>query len=177
MENHPNQSIAVKNLQRYLRQIAFEEKSFTPPPVDGIFASQTEQALRDYQRSRGLPVTGYADQETWERLYADYRASLARNSPPRPISVFPLEPDGYVMRDGSIGFAVTAVQAMLRELQHARMELANIQITGIYDAQTKDAVRLFQRYSGLPIDGLVGLLTWNALADQYNRLFSLAGEE
>ncbi len=177
MSNHSNESAAVQNLQRYLRQIALDEETFSPPPIDGIFASATEQALRDFQRTRGLPVTGSADQATWERLYGDYRASLSRNSPPRQISVFPLEPDGYMLTDGSIGLAVSAVQAMLRELQHARQELENVQITGTYDAQTADAVRVFQAYSQLPIDGLVGLLTWNAIADQYNRLFTSARDE
>ena len=177
MSNHPNEPAAVAQLQRYLRQIAFDEEIFPAPPIDGIFASATEEALRAYQQSRGFPVTGNADQETWERLYADYRASLSRNSPPRTIAVFPLEPDGYVLTDGSIGFAVSAVQAMLRELQHARQELEAVQITGIYDPQTADAVRVFQGYSQLPIDGLVGLLTWNAIADQYNRLFTSARDE
>ena len=177
MSNHPNEPAAIENLQRYLRQIALEEGGFPPPPIDGIFASVTEQALRDFQRTRGIPVTGTADQATWERLYQDYRASLSRNSPPRPIAIFPHDPDNYALTDGSIGLAVSAVQAMLRELQHARQELESVQITGIYDAQTADAVRVFQAYNFLPIDGLVGLLTWNAIADQYNRLFTSARNE
>ena len=84
MTNHQNYPAAVTNLQRYLRQLSYDEASIPPPPVDGIFEDATVAALREFQRLRGFPVTGQADQETWDRLYADYRASLAKNSPPPP---------------------------------------------------------------------------------------------
>ena len=139
--------------------------------MDGIFDDATERALSDYQALRGLPVTGIADQETWERLYADYRASLARRSPPRQISVFYPEPEDYVIGEGSVGFAVYALQYMLSELRHAYIELEGIEPTGVYDEATANAVRFFQRVSRLPDEGGVGMMTWNELADRYNTLF------
>ena len=172
MIDHPNTAFAVENLQRYLRQLSFDEPSIPRVPIDGIFESQTEAALREFQRLRSLAITGVADQETWDRLYQDYRISLAKNSPPRPILIFPLEPVGYVMLPGSIGWGVSVLQGMLRELHHHDMELQNVEPTGVYDGQTEAAVRLFQEKNRLPIDGGVGLLTWNTLADQYNALFS-----
>lgn len=164
-------------MQRYLRQLSYGEPSIPAPPVDGIFETQTTDSLREFQRLRGLPVTGSADLDTWERLYADYRGALAYNSPPRQISVFPLDPQGYVLTAGSGGFAVAAVQHMLRELHHSYSDLANVMTTGIYDEQTVEAVRRFQELNNLPIDGNVGLLTWNDIADQYNTLFSKTGDE
>lgn len=177
MNYHPNYAPAVENLQRYLRQLSFAEENIPTPPIDGIFESRTEEALREYQRSRGFPVTGSADQETWERLFADYRGSLASNSPPRGISVFPLDPSGYVLGTESVGFAVSALQHMLRELHFNYSALNDLPVTGIYDAPTVTAVRAFQSGNGLPVDGLVGLLTWNAIADQYNALFSRTNQE
>jgi len=61
MNDHPNQAPAVENLQRYLRQLSYDQPEIPAPPIDGIFESQTEEALRQFQRSRGLPVTGSAD--------------------------------------------------------------------------------------------------------------------
>lgn len=176
MNEHENQAVATENLQRYLRQLSFWE-AITPPPIDGIFDDATERSLSDYQRVRGLPVTGMADQETWERLYADYRASLARHSPPRQISVFYLEPEGYVIGEGSVGFAVYALQYMLSELRHSYIGLENVTPTGVYDQATADAVRLFQRESRLPDEGGVGMMTWNELADRYNTLFASTRDE
>lgn len=36
--------------------------------LDGIFGSATEQAVRNYQRSRGLPVDGIIGCNTWRSL-------------------------------------------------------------------------------------------------------------
>ena len=177
LNSHQNHAPAVENMQRYLRQLSYDEPTIPAPPIDGIFESRTENALREFQRLRGFPVTGSANRTTWDRLYADYRAALAFNSPPRQISVFPLEPTGYVMVSGSGGFAVAAVQHMLLELHHHYSELSDVIVTGIYDEQTVNAIRTFQKKSGLPVDGNVGLLTWNALADQYNILFSRTTDE
>ena len=177
MTEHPNYSDAVANLQRYLRQLAYWEKSIPQPPVDGVWESRTEAALREYQRLRGLPVTGRADFETWERLYADYRASLAAHSPPRQASIFPIYPENYVITEGSTGFAVTALQYMLSELRHSYAYLENLVISGVYDGQTANAVQRFQAENGIFGESGVGLATWNAITDQYNTLFRTSNEE
>ena len=131
MNNHPNHSAATRDLQRYLRQLSYTEPTIPPPPIDGIFDTRTTEALQSFQRLRGLNATGVADELTWELLYAAYRAALSANSPPLMIAVFPPDPLGYVIGIGSIGFPVTALQYMLRELQHSYSELADVVICDI----------------------------------------------
>ena len=177
MNNHPNHAAATRDLQRYLRQLSFEEPSIPPPPVDGIFDTRTTDSLRAFQRLKGLAATGIADADTWELLYADYRASLAAGSPARMIAVFPSEPPGYAMEIGTSGFAVTALQYMLRELQHSYSALADVAQTGVYDEQTANAVRILQKSALLPMTGKVDLLTWNTVADAYNVLFASVADE
>ncbi|MBQ9805736.1 MAG: peptidoglycan-binding protein [Clostridia bacterium] len=177
MTDHPNYTLATQNLQRYLRQLSYDELTIPPVPIDGIFESRTEEALREFQRLRGFPVTGSADQETWERLYADYRASLALNSPPRAILVFPLEPPSYVLDMGSRGFPVLALQYMLLELHQNYLPLVRVELTGEFDGQTANAVRVFQSLNQLPANGAVGQMTWDTIADQYNVLFLRQGVE
>lgn len=177
MNDHPNHAAATEKLQRYLRQLAFFEPSIPPPPIDGIFDTRTADALIAFQQLRGLDDTGIADAETWELLYADYRASLAATAPPRSVSVFPTEPLGYVLGMGSVGFPVTVLQHMLRELQHSHRELADVAQTGVYDEQTANAVRTLQTASLLPVTGAVDLLTWNTIADAYNDLFASVADE
>ena len=167
---HPNYMPAVQNLQRYLRQLAFFEEAIPQPAVDGIFGAITEDALRAFQRSRGLPATGRADPVTWEWLYRDYRASLAKNSPPRTVTVFPLSPIGYAFSLGSGGAAVTVLQQMLRELHTRYVFLSDVEATGEYDEQTEQAIRLFQSQNGIKPSGNTDQITWNALADQFNAL-------
>jgi peptidoglycan hydrolase-like protein with peptidoglycan-binding domain len=177
MPEYPSNAVAIENLQRYLRRLSFGEPSIPDPPVDGIFDTRTEDALREFQRLRGLPITGRADAETWERLYDDYRAALALGTLPRRVSLFPSNPNGYRFTSGDQGFAVTALQYMLRELQADHREFADLPLSGVYDADTAEAIRVFQRKNGFPIDGEVGLLTWNALTDQYNVLFFRAEQD
>lgn len=173
MTEHENYPTAVENLQRYLRQLSFEEgEDIFTPPLDGVFEADTERSLRDFQRSRGIAETGSADRQTWELLYAAYRASLAGKTPPRSLDIFPRFPSGYRMRVGTRSFAVLVLQYMLGELHAIYGEMADVAQTGVYDEATARAVREFQRANRIPQTGEVDLLTWNLLADQYNLLFT-----
>ena len=40
-ENKPYEKQAITNLQRYLRQLPYEDAAITRPPVDGIFEKVT----------------------------------------------------------------------------------------------------------------------------------------
>jgi lipoprotein-anchoring transpeptidase ErfK/SrfK len=49
-------------------QIALGRRAFSCGPIDGVFGAQSEAALRAWQESRGLPVTGRLDPATRELL-------------------------------------------------------------------------------------------------------------
>lgn len=168
---HPNERDAITNLQRYLRQLHFSEPEIPQPPIDGIFESATEESLRAFQRSRGLPPTGRADQITWELLFEAYRAALVSALFPSSVDLFPVHPRGYALTVGDRGLAVNALQYALQELQHTYGTEFPTPITGIYTEETRDAVVAFQRWNGLPGTGITDLLTWNRIMDQYNSLF------
>lgn len=167
--NHPNYSPAVANLQRYLRQLAYHTPEIRQVPVDGIFESATQAALADYQQFAGLPVTGAADALTWERLYADYLASVAYYAPPVPVNLFARTPVGYHMDTGAVGADVAALQYMLGQLS-LLYPLTPPAVTGRYDQESADAVRDFQALVTLPVTGRVDILTWNAVTDRFNAL-------
>ncbi len=171
MTKHANYPTAVRNLQAYLRQLSHAGEDITMPPLDSIFESNTEQALRDFQRTRGLEETGVADLETWELLYAAYRASLAERTIPQSVDLFPRFPLGFRLRMGARSFTVSALQYMLSELEALYGGMEQISISGIYDTATADAVGEFQRVNLLPVTNEVDLLTWNLIADQHNLLF------
>ena len=172
MPERNNESAAIRNLQRYLRQLSYDEESIKAPPIDGVFASDTRDALRSFQSLKGLPVTGVADQETWELLYALYRASLARNSPPRTVAIFPRTPENYELRVGSEGAVVMLLQYMLSELTRDYSDLGDLTPSGVYDTPTENAVTTFQSHNVLRKNGKVDRETWNQIADQYNSLFT-----
>lgn len=158
---------ARRNLQRYLRQLAYFDNSIPFVPIDGNVGSDTTDAIRAYQARRGLPVTGVADQETWEALYEDYLLSLEEESPPSPFSPFPSNPKDYALKLGDKGFPVSAVQHMLEEIS-VFYPISPVEITGIYDDATRDAISEVQTRYLLPVTGETDKLTWNALVRLYN---------
>ena len=173
MTPHENQREAIRNLQRYLRQLAYFDETIGEVPIDGLFDKATEEGLRAFQRGEGLAPTGRADQETWERLFAAYKSSLAERQAPARIAQFPRLPERYTVEVGETQFLVRIIQNALQELAIIYDDLGEVPQSGFYDEDTAAAVRLFQKKHGLPQTGAVDLATWNALADAYNRNFDL----
>ena len=169
MPKSTSYSPAVANLQRYLRQLAYHTPELLQVPVDGIFESATRDALLAYQRLVGLPETGVADKDTWDRLYADYQSSVEYYAPPTPVALFLRSPVGYYIDQGAVGIDVAALQYMLGELS-LLYPLSPPKITGTYDKESADAVSAFQALVMLPVTGLVDILTWNAVTDRFNAL-------
>ena len=172
MTQHQNEPVAVKNLQRYLRRLSYHVPSITAPPIDGIFESDTRRALREFQAWQSLPITGIADRETWDMLYAAYRASIGENTPPRTIAFFPFGEPKTVLSIGNREFVTTVLQYMLQELSSLYTPMTAVDLSGVYDEKTALAVRDFQQKNRLPDTGSTDAPTWNAIADQYNILFA-----
>jgi peptidoglycan hydrolase-like protein with peptidoglycan-binding domain len=62
------------------------------------------------------------------------------------------------VNDGDVGAEVTAAQYLLSE------QAVNNHVTGLFDAETKTAIRQFEaRFPAVPDDGILGPLTWSEL--------------
>ncbi len=57
-----------------------------PGGADGVFGSATQNAVRQFQTNRGLPITGVVDTRTWEALGLHIDDATTRPG----ISVFPM---------------------------------------------------------------------------------------
>ena len=55
-------------LLQYILRGLNAEYGLGPVPLDGIYGSATEAAVRRFQALCGLPVTGRAERATWRRL-------------------------------------------------------------------------------------------------------------
>jgi Putative peptidoglycan binding domain len=51
-------------------QERLKDAGFNPGPADGQLGAQTKEAIREYQKSHGLPQTGQLDEPTRELLLA-----------------------------------------------------------------------------------------------------------
>jgi peptidoglycan hydrolase-like protein with peptidoglycan-binding domain len=53
----------VREVQEQLKTAGFD-----PGPIDGVMGPQTQKALKEFQKSKGLEETGRVDQETRQAL-------------------------------------------------------------------------------------------------------------
>ena len=163
---------AIENIQRYLRHLSFHDDRLGEQgsvPLDGIWDSATRNALIKFQQSRGLPVTGTVDRATWDILKAEYDASVAQNSPPAALSLFPRYPQGFEIKKGDRGFLTDTVQYLLEQLERL-YHFPNYTASGVFDELTEAYVRDFQKRNLINPTGNVDRETWDAMAVQHNLL-------
>jgi len=135
---HGDEGDAVSQAQRALRR--------TPNltlDVDGIFGPLTETATKDFQKQIGLPVTGVVDGATWQALPTGL---------PMPV-----------LRLGAKGDAVRNLQTILTMGAYDLWKTTPQGIDGSFGSNTEASVRAFQTWARMPVDGIVGMQTWNAL--------------
>jgi len=121
----------VRRLQRILVMI----KLLDYRGIDGIFGANTETAVKDFQQGRGLHVDGIVGPATWGALPAD-----------------PLTP---LLTSGDTGDPVRRLQNGL-----TKYGVDPGHVDGIFGPRTEQAVRAYQGDRGVPVDGIVGDLTW-----------------
>ncbi len=160
----------IFDLQTFLRRIQQSEGSAAPLVPDGIFGAQTAAAVREYQQQHCLPVTGIADQRTWNAIYASYAALIAADALPMQTAFFPPESD-TVLKPGAKSPSVYVLQLMLSEIAPHYNRIAAVPLTGEYDSDTQAAIRRAQQIFQLPQTGLTDRATWQALAGLHNALF------
>ena len=162
---------AVRNVQRYLRALSYADYQITRPPLDGIFEAATENAVREFQSQYGLPTTGRVDKATHDALYNEYLIAQGKSIAAAP-SFFPTSPIGYEIHIGERSRTVTVLQILLSELGLVFDTLESSVQSGIYDEETAERVKSFQRLSLLPVTGRVDIETWNRLVRDYSNLYS-----
>lgn len=88
-----------------------------------------------------------------------------------PVESYP----GIPLRKGSVGNDVASLQIRLNRISSNYPAIPKIDpVNGIFDADTEEAVRAFQRIFGLTVDGIVGNATWYRIAYLYTSVKRLA---
>ena len=70
------------------------------------------------------------------------------------------------LQSGSSGQSVRQLQYMLNVVSQFVNSIPTVAEDGIFGEATQNAVRAFQRFAGLTVDGVVGPATWNALYER-----------
>lgn len=161
----------VKIIQTELNRIARNYPAI--PKIaeeNGIFGTDTQAAVQEFQQIFGLTPSGEVDKSTWYRIkqyYVGVKGLSELVSEGVTISEAQI-PFSTQLREGSQGVGVKTVQYYLNILAYFNPALASLPLDGVYGPSTTNAVRVFQEYYGLPVTGVVNTATWNVL----NRIYS-----
>ena len=139
-------------------------------PVDGVFGSQTEEAVRKFQSIFGLSQDGVVGRGTWYKLvflYVGVTNLSELVSEGQRFYNIQFGPSSPVLREGSTGQAVSALQFFLAIVAQFRYNIPSPTIDGIFGPVTRQSVEAFQRQVGLAVDGIVGRNTWYRLFSGY----------
>ena len=166
----PNE--AIHNLQVYLKQLSYTDPTIRPVPIDGIYDTETRNAVIAFQNKYGLITNGIVDKITWDTIYSEYLASVMNNSKPLAVNFFPRNSLNQPLHIGDTGFTINVLQYMLRELSRDYGEIFNISISGIYDTPTENAIKEFQRLNSILENGYVDIATWNRITENYNAVMN-----
>ncbi|HJD23930.1 MAG TPA: peptidoglycan-binding protein, partial [Firmicutes bacterium] len=158
--------IGVQLVQYYLSVISAYYDSVPPVQVTGTFDQQTADAVIAFQKTYGLTPDGLVGRNTWNDLERAYNGILDTNSFEGGVALYP----GEILQQGSMGDYVTYLQEYLNLIAGSYPSIPRVPVTGLFGAQTREAVMAFQQEFGLPVTGRVNVVTWDAIASLYSDL-------
>ncbi len=156
----------VSALQRRLAELYYYTFRIT-----GKYQEYTQKAVREFQKDNGLAVTGEADPALVQMIMGDAARPKATPTPaptvtpkptatpqPSPTPLALVVPFPGILQYNSTGVNVRRIQTRLQQLGFYQIE-----ISGNYLGNTRNAVREFQQQNGITPDGVVGEKTWKLL--------------
>ncbi len=147
-EEHP----VIIQLQERLMELGFMDHDEPTP----YFGTQTERAVRIFQRQNGLPQDGIIGGSTYEMIMSP-------------------EAKYYAAQKGDEGDDISQIQARLYDLGYLASESM---LTGNFGDATEAAVLKLQEVNALSPDGKVGQQTLNLLySDEVKANFLALGEK
>ena len=170
----------VRTIERQLNRIG---RNYPAIPaitrLDGVFGPETESAVRTFQQIFSLDADGVVGKATWykiKEIYNGVKKLSELTSEGLTISETERQYES-ALRPGDSGVGVRTVRYYLAFLGYFLPELPMISLSDDFDQELLDAVYTFQRVYGLPVDGVVGRETWNALQTAYQKVLAELPED
>ena len=162
--------LEVYELQ-YLLSLAAEYNNEIPSvSIDGIFGSGTKNALEAFQRAFGLTVDGVVGIEDWDTLYREY-VGILQTLPEGYFNSRTLPYPGVVLRIGSQGEAVIALQEYLNYIANTYPAIQKVSVDGVFGPATQQAVLDYKSIFSLGNQGIVSSSTWDSITSTYRELY------
>ncbi len=167
----------VQRVQILLNAISTNYPAIPKVPTGAVFGESTENAVRTFQRIFNLTPDGIVGRATWYKLVNLFTGINRLNEiNARGDVIFGLSleyPDA--LREGATGEGVLILQLMLNTLAEYYDTVPSVAEDGVYGPGTTRAVSAFQRVYGLPVDGVVGPLTWESMYNAIKGIYIATG--
>jgi peptidoglycan hydrolase-like protein with peptidoglycan-binding domain len=124
----------ITDIQRELNR-----RGFYDGLLDGVWGAKTDAAAREFAQAAGLTVNVEASDNLLRAIVASRVKAKTAADPKRPDPIAALiAPSGRIL----------AVQAALADFGYGQLKP-----TGVFDADTRDAIEKFERDRRLPVTG------------------------
>jgi peptidoglycan hydrolase-like protein with peptidoglycan-binding domain len=161
----------VLTIQYYLSYIAQFVPTVTAVAYDGSFGPSTANAVRSFQETYSLPVTGIVDRLTWDRMenvYYGYVQELDYEFRVGRILPYP----GRIITAGTEGSDVRVLQEYLNYIASAYPDIPTVNVDGIYGPATEAQVQAFRTLFNMPSESRrVTAPLWAAIANVYDDVY------
>ncbi len=159
----------VRVVQLLLAFVSQYEESVPPLSVSGYYGPETTAAVRSFQQTYGLTPDGILGEQTYSQLYDVYER-IIESIPPEQFADTAIPFPGTELQVGDTGEDVTVLQEYLGYISQTYTSIPAVEPTGVFGMDTENAVIAFQNLFGITPSGIVGILTWSAIADIYTEL-------
>lgn len=162
----------VTTIQYYLSYIALFVSTVRSVALDGSFGQLTDEAVRSFQQTYGLPVNGIVDRVVWDTLENVYYGLISEidfEFYGGRILPFP----GRVLREGIEGNDVRVLQEYLNYIAKTYPSIPTVTADGVFGERTAEQVAAFKELFNLPgTRDRVNAPTWNSIASIYDDLYT-----
>ncbi|MBR2823820.1 MAG: peptidoglycan-binding protein [Clostridia bacterium] len=142
----------------YLQQVLINLGYLTGEP-DGNYGTQTEMAVKAFQKNNQLGVDGTAGTQTLTLLYSSEASPAPTVDPKKAAAATPTPEPTNNLKKGTSGSAVKTMQQQLIKLGYLTGKA-----DGIFGTSTYQALVAFQKANKLTADGVAGSKTLTTLS-------------
>ena len=156
---------SIESLQMMLRNISGNYNEIPGVIPDGIFGTDTLEAVQAFQQRFGLEADGIVDFETWNKIVEISNQVDDANDNGRLLLAYNENNDDIL--PGQTALELYVIQAMMKALAAVIDSFDDIEITGTHDVTSVNAVKKIQLVVGMDDSGVITVEFYDSLTHLY----------